>query len=165
MSEVIEILKMGLPGLVFLLSAFSYKLLAKEQGKAAPSLQILKSIKHFMYIKVLLALLTLASPIIDHRFFSPESFVNVEAVKDSSILTPGTAAVCHNVEYASRFLLVKDNSTGKIVQVFSGTLIPCSGEQQIILNSEDTIDLGWDKENSKGLVEVVSALPGYKFSI
>lgn len=62
--DIIEILKVGLPGLVFLLSAFSYRLLAREQGKSRPNHDMLESIKHYMYINVLLAILTAMSPLI-----------------------------------------------------------------------------------------------------
>ncbi|NOZ53031.1 MAG: hypothetical protein GXP08_07790 [Gammaproteobacteria bacterium] len=165
MNDVIEILKLGLPGLVFLLAAFSYKLLAKEQVKETPSPHILRSIKHYLYVNVFLAVLTVATPIVDYKYFSPNNVINIEAVTDVSELGKGVAAVCHNVKYANRFLLVKDNSTGKLVQVFAGNLVPCSGEPHIVLNREDAINLGWNEPNTKGVVEVVSALPGYKFSI
>jgi len=165
MGDIIEILKLGLPGLVFLLAAFSYKLLAKEQEKDKPSLDVLKSIKHYIYVNVLLAVLTVTSPIIDHKYFSSSKVMNIEAMTDVHDLKKGMAAVCHNVRYANRYLLVKDHSTGKLVQVFSGNVVPCSGDHHIVLNREDAVKLGWNVTNTKGIVEIVSALPGYKFTI
>ena len=165
MNDVIDILKLGLPGLVFLLSAFSYKLLAKEQEKDKPSPAILQSIRQYMLVNVLLAVLTMASPIIDNRYFSKNEVINIEAITDVSGIERGTAAVCHDVKYANRYLLVKDNATGKLVQVFSSNLVPCSDEKRIILNREDAVNLGWDVSNAKSIVEVVTALPGYKFAI
>ena len=165
MSEVIEILKLGLPGLVFLLAGFSYRLLAKEQEKDNPSPEVLKSIKYFASINVVLALLTIASPIIDNTYFSNSEVLNLDAETSNTDLDQGTAAVCHDVNYANRYLLVKDNTTGKLIQVFAGSLVPCTEEPHIIINAEDAVNLGWSETVSKSEVEVVAALPGYKFII
>jgi len=165
-DNIIEILKLGLPGLVFLLAAFSYKLLAKEQLKKSPSNAILKSIKQYLYVNVFLAVLTVTSPIIDFKYFSTSKVLNMEAITNVSNVKRGYASVCHNAHYANRFLLIRDHITGKLVQVFSGSLEPCtSGKQHITLNNEDAVNLGWDAVNDSGNVEVVVALPGYKFAI
>jgi hypothetical protein len=163
--NVVEILKLGLPGLVFLLSVLSYRLLATEQAKKLPSTHILGSIKNFMYINVLLAVLTLASPIVEHTFFTKARVFDIEAKAGGIGILPGEAAVCHNAKYASRYLLIKDSATDKLVQVFAGSLIPCNKNKHIGLNDTDLLNLGWTDINESRLVEVVAALPGYKFEI
>jgi len=163
--DIIKILKLGLPGLVFLLAVLSFKLLANEPKKKNPNPHILKSIKHYIYVNVFLAVLTVASPVIEHTYFPNNQVINLEAITNVSGLEKGIAAVCHDVKYANRYLLIKDNTTGKLVQVFSGSLVPCSGEQHIVLNSEDAVNLGWSSSSTTGIVEVLTAMPGYKFTI
>ena len=61
--DVVSVLKVGLPGLVFLLSLFSYRLLASEQQNAAPRKVILDSIRKYTYINLTFAVLTLLAPL------------------------------------------------------------------------------------------------------
>ncbi len=63
---IIEILKIGLPGLVFLLSFFAFRLLSREQQKQHPNPSVLATIRYFMLINVAFGLLTLIAPIADH---------------------------------------------------------------------------------------------------
>ncbi len=173
--NILEILKLGLPGLVFLLSVLSFRLLSKEQGKARPSPSILKSIKSFMYINVFLAVLTLASPIIDNKLAAKTDFAsmetphsyNLEAKIGSTILETGTVAVCHDADYVNRYLLIQDIKTGRLIQVFSKSMMPCSEQQTeiIALNEADARKLGWSTGVVSADVEVVVALPGYMFTI
>lgn len=162
--NIIEILKLGLPGLVFLLSMLSYRLLSKEQGKKAHSLKMLSSIKIFMYINVAFAMLTLASPIIDYTFFTKSKIFDIDAKIGITDLEQEKAAVCYNADYSNRYLLIKDIKTGRLIQVFAASLIPCGTTKLIGLSNKDAHQLGWTTENS-GMVEVVTAPPGYKFVI
>lgn len=163
--NIIEILKLGLPGLVFLLSLFSYKLLSREQDKPSPNTNMLRSIKSFMIINVLLSILTLAAPVIDHKFFSKEKIINIKATAGAIALERGSAAVCYNAEYANRYLLIKDINTGKLIQVFGFKPIPCNAGEEIGLNEEDVNMLGWNSGVNSSSVEVVIAPAGCKFTI
>jgi len=164
--NIVEILKVGLPGLVFLLSMLSFRLLSKEQEKNAPSEGILSSIKIFMCINVALAVLTLASPLID-RFkkedIADEGF-KIQANMAVASLEQGNAQVCLDAGYKNMFLLVGDSSTGKVVQVFAGSPMPCADEKQIRLNAKDLNQLGWNSGTTGRMVNVFVAKPGYKFA-
>ena len=166
MENVLDILKLGLPGLVFLLSAFSYRLLTKEQDKEHPSPAILKTIKQYIYVNVALAILTMASPIIDFKFFgSSVSTQYIQAKTDANQNEAGLVAVCHGVPYTNRYLLIKDMNTDRLVQVFANRVVPCSDGERILMSASDAQHLGWGKDIQSTTVEVVSALPGYKFII
>lgn len=56
MSETVEILKVGLSGLVFLLTGYGYHLLAREQQKATPNAATLRTIQRFVWQNVLVVL-------------------------------------------------------------------------------------------------------------
>lgn len=163
--NIVEILKLGLPGLVFLLSTLSYRLLSKEQEKKHPAPDMLSSIRNFMYINVTLAILTLISPIIDNTFFTKSHVFDIEARTGILDLEEGKAAVCQNVGYANRYLLIKDKKTQKLIQVFASLLTPCRETTQIVLSARDISTLGWSAGTHSSAVEVVTALPGYKFEI
>lgn len=163
--NILEILKLGLPGLVFLLSMLSYRLLSKEQDKKMPSTAILRSIKGFMQINVVLAIMTLSSPVVDNALASDSTVFDIEAKIGATEVEQGKAAVCFNSDYANRYLLVKDRETNKLIQVFATTLIPCTDSEQIALNKQDIHELGWSVDADSGVVEVIAALPGYKFAI
>lgn len=45
---VLEILKVGISGLMFLLAHFSYRLISQEQQRPVPSDKILKNIRYYM---------------------------------------------------------------------------------------------------------------------
>jgi hypothetical protein len=162
--NIIEILKLGLPGLVFLLATLSYRLLSEEQDKPQPNPSILKSIRNFMWINVVLAVLTLVSPI-GAQQPSPTQVYKIEASTGMAELEPGKAAVCQNADYANRNLLINDKQTQKLIQVFASSLIPCpaGATQLVMLNASDAANLGWSAEMSSSKVEVVAAPPGYKF--
>jgi len=166
--DIIEILKLGLPGLVFLLSLLSYRLLTKEQDKKNPSQLILRSIKQYMYLNIFLAILTMSGSIIEEEFFagSDSTVFNVKADTGIRKLTAGDAAVCINADYTNRYLLLKDTKTGKVIQVYAKTVIPCTnGDDRITLNQSDALNLGWKNGITDSLVEVVLAMPGQKFII
>lgn len=164
--NIIEILKLGLPGLVFLLSLLSFRLLTKEQDKKCPSQPILKSVKQFMHVNIFLAVLTVSASIIgDHEngCIVDSTVFNIQAKTGSSSLPVGNAEVCINAGYANRHLLLKDAETGKVIQVYAKTVVPCSDGYHISLNQTDALNLGWRKDITASLVEVVTAMPGQKF--
>ena len=170
--NIIEVLKVGLPGLVFLLSMLAFRLLSTEQKKEPPRPMMLKAIRNFMLINVVLAIMTLASPIIDGIDTDAEDdtplvggVFDVVVKSGISQLKKGNAAVCHSVDYANRYLLVKNKENSHIIQVFASTIIPCSQEEHILLHAEDLAKLGAVASNESSKVEVVVALPGYKFTI
>ncbi len=162
---IIDILKLGLPGLVFLLSLLSYRLLTKEQDKKSPSQLILRSIKQYMYLNIFLAILTVSGSLIEDEFFADSTVFNIQANTGGKKLTVGDAAVCINARYTNRHLLLKDTKTGKMIQVYAKTVMPCSKVDHITLNQSDALNLGWKKGITDSLVEVVLAMPGQKFII
>ena len=160
--SIVEILKVGLPGLVFLLSWLSYRLLNKEQDKEKPNISILKAIRNFMHVNIVLAVLTATSPIVE--YFTQIKIFNIQAKAGNSNLSKGDAEVCHDANYKNRYLLVKDSKTERMIQVFSKTIIPCStDERKIVLSEQDIPKLGWPEKNMNYSVEVAVAPPGYKF--
>jgi hypothetical protein len=62
-------------------------------------------------------------------------------------------------------ILIKNKVSNNIIQVFAATIIPCAQGELIVLHNEDIIQLGGDPASESNKVEVVVALPGYKFSI
>ena len=163
--NVVEILKLGLPGLAFLLSLLSYHLLTKEQDKASPSERMLKSIRHFMYVNIFLAVLTLTTPVIDKYYgASPDmDILSVAAKADGRNLGKGNAAVCTTMPYANRHLLIKDIATGRAIQVFARSVIPCANGMHISLTPADATELGWPQGEISSTVEVVPAALGQMF--
>mgnify|MGYP000131903265 FL=1 len=173
--NIIEVLKVGLPGLVFLLSMLSFRLLSTEQEKDIPSPLMLKAIKNFMLVNVFLAIMTLASPIIDGMDAESTEEAGSTGVVENNVfditvrsgmsqLNSGEAAVCHNADYVNGYLLVSNKKTHKMVQVFASTLTPCTTGSHVILSSADLINLGWELNDDSNTVEVVVALPGYMFA-
>mgnify|MGYP001616164869 CR=1 FL=1 len=163
--NIVDILKLGLPGLAFLLSLLSYHLLTKEQEKTSPSARMLKSIRQFMYVNIFLAVLTIAAPIIDkYSGGSPGmDILSVAAKAVGENLGKGNAAVCTSVSYANRHLLIKDITTGRAIQVFARSVIPCASGIHISLTPEDATNLGWPKGEISSIVEVVPAALGQMF--
>ncbi len=160
--NIIEILELGLPGLVFLLSVLSYRLLTKEQTKQNPSEEILRSIKQYMHVNIFLAVVTVMGSMI---YVPDTTAFAIHAKTSDSTLIAGNAAVCTNAAYANRHLLLKDPGTGKLIQVFANSVIPCLDGEHISLNQSDAINLGWSNGVTDSLVEVVTAMPGQKFVI
>src|SRR5512139_573790 len=157
--NVIDILKLGLPGLVFLLSVLSFNLLTKEQSKSPPSDNMMKSIKQFMFINIFLAILTVVAPLSDKYIGGSTGYsvFSASANAHGDNLGKGNAAVCTSVPYANRHLLIKDVKYGKAIQVYAQSVIPCGDNIQISLTPEDASNLGWENGESSSAVEVVSA--------
>jgi hypothetical protein len=167
--NVIEILKVGLPGLVFLLALLSFNLLSKEQEKDHPRPSLLKAIRSFMYFNLALAALTLASPIMDRLLPKPslagQEVFPIEVKVSPTISDSGKATVCQNADYQNRYLLIKNSMSQRLVQVHATGLIPCTGASYILVGKLDASNLGWPASTDSHLVEVVVAPPGYQFPI
>jgi len=172
--NIVEILKIGLPGLVFLLSALSFKLLSKEQGKEHPNAGMLNSIKMFMSINVVLAVLTMASPIIDNMLAKKSEFARLETQEASQVmkaktgttdLESGAALVCQGSEYLGRYLLVRDIKTNRLKQVFAKSVTPCQETQLLILSEDDVSQLGWSPEAQSSDVDIAVSPRGFMFAI
>ena len=163
--EVVEILKMGLPGLVFLLSVLSFKLLSQEQRKKQPSPPILRTIRQFMYINILLAMLTVAAPFVETAYFptSTAGVYSVEAKLSGTTLDAGKAAVCSNAKYGGRYILITDIRTSKMIQVYAMGILPCTNKEVIALNLEEASRLGWGQESESISVEVAAAEQGQMY--
>jgi len=164
--DIVSVLKVGLPGLVFLLSLFSYRLLASEQQNPAPRKVILDSIRKYTYINLTFAVLTLLAPLAELSYGTDtknKPFTIKVVVAET--LSEGNAAVCSGEAYASKYLLIKNDSADRLVQVFSKSIIPCTGEALLFISKKDADDLGWSSAAPGRTAIVVSALPGYKFVI
>jgi hypothetical protein len=163
---IIEILKVGLPGLVFLLSMLSFRLLSKEQDKKTPSTKILSSIKLFMYVNVGLAVLTLASPFVD----SSKRVNDINKVRSLKVglaeqqnIEAGVAVVCVGAEYQGHYLLVSDEAN--LVQVYANVPSPCKELGNLRLSKPDLRKLGWDNDTIRTgkHLDVVVAEMGTQF--
>lgn len=168
--NVVDILKLGLSGLVFLLSLLSFYLLTKEQEKNSPGDKMLKSIRHFMYVNIFLAVLTIVAPIVDKHFVGPpyKDMTNLEvfpvmAKVGGENLDKGYAAVCLNVPYSGKHLLITDITTGGIIQVWARPMIPCTSGFHISLTPEDATNLGWTRGKNSSTVVVAPAKDGQMF--
>jgi len=161
---VVDILRVGLPGLVFLLSLLAYRLLARLEDSEKPDANVLQLVKSYMYVNVALAVLTLASPIIEYLLSEKPDVFNIEALIATSDQEAGKAFVCQNSNYANRYLLIRDQKTQGLIQVFAGGIIPCPNNKHIVLSPVDVPKLGWQLNDTSAIVEVVTALPGYKFA-
>ena len=161
--DIIEILKLGLPGLVFLLSLLSYRLLSMEQKKHEPSQAILQSIRQYMNVNIFLAVLTVAAPVADSLYTPSSKVFNVEAKLSGTPLASGSAAVCNDAAYGGRYILINDRKTTKMIQVYAMKILPCNGNELIALNSTDASKLGWDGGNVSTAVEISAAQQGQKY--
>jgi len=161
--DVIEILKFGLPGLVFLLSLLSFRLIQQEQKKNQRDDNMLKTIERYQSRCLWFALLTVAAPLVDKFFDQGNESMRVEAVASPSLVQGGIASVCNGAKYANHYLLLKDNASGKLIQVYAGSVVPCDNVQKIELNAEDARHLGWVVGSPATVVDVVIAPAGTQF--
>ena len=118
-----------------------------------------------MYVNIFLSILTITAPIINKSYAGPTGMdiFSVAAKANGDSLGKGNAAVCTTVSYANRHLLIKDIATGKSIQVFARSVIPCANGNHISLTPEDATNLGWAKGEVSSTVEVVPAAPGQMF--
>ena len=168
--NIIDILKVGLPGLVFLLSLFSYRLLSAETKNEKTDMNVLSAIKQYMYLNIVFALLTVAAPIIDKTLLkgpsSPFEFVKFKVQGESSNLQTGKASVCTHSKYQNRYILLgyKHNNQMKTVEVFATPNLPCDTDDQLVLSSGDVTALGINSDNLSTLTLSGSAASqGLKF--
>lgn len=157
--NIIEILKFGLPGLVFLLSLFSYRLLSSETKNENSDDGVLSAIKQYMYLNFVFACLTIAAPILDKTVLhhdAPHEYVTFHIQGESSQLATGKASVCTHSKYKNRYILLgyETNSQLKTVQVFARPHLPCNDNYKLMLSSGDVISLGIES----------AALPNLKLS-
>lgn len=73
MEYVTDILKIGLSGFVFLLVWFAYKLLRREQEKKTPSTRILTSVRNYLWMSVILAVLVGTFGLVEKLVPPPET--------------------------------------------------------------------------------------------
>ena len=163
MYDVVEILKIGLPGLVFLLSMMSFRLLSKEQAKPEPSPAILKSIKQYMYVNILLAISTISAPLIEETNATVEevnatvdSTYSAKATLSGMTLKVGEASVCNIAKYKYRYILVSNNENMRMIQVYANGIIPCNSKDKIVLSAKDAENLGLGNAKSIDVKLVVA---------
>lgn len=169
--NVIEILKLGLPGLVFLLCVLSYKLLSKAQDaeNQNQNKDIVPAIKTYMFFSFVFAVLTIAAPIAESMLISQTKILeNIEAkASPNGRVDVGKAAVCSNKEYSGRYLLVMNKNTQNMIQVRADMVLPlsCENAEQITLSQIDLEKLGWsnNKLKNRNLVHISVAAEGQKF--
>jgi hypothetical protein len=155
---------------VFLLSALSYRLLSKEQGKEKPNPNILDSIKLYMYINLVLAVLSLAAPIIDKK--QSTTFTTIEPIEQKNpikaeigVVENGEAAVCRGQPYQNRYLLLQDINTNKLIEVLAVNVTICPETTLVQISETDASYLGWDPEAHGSYVRIDVAPLGFKFAI
>lgn len=173
--DVLQILQTGLPGLVFLLSLLSYRLLSQEQGKEKPNEKVLNSICRFMYINVLLAVLTISSPILESYLKKPvlneplvENSFETQVSSGFDTLKPLTAAVCISSQYSGLYMLLLEKDTQKLMQVQATPIIPCESDDDsnkvIRLSKNDMQEWVGDATDVNSVVATISVAPkGYQF--
>lgn len=162
--NIIEILKLGLPGLVFILAFLSYQLLKREQARAEPSIPILKSIRQYMYLSIFLAVLTIIAPLIPPAAHQQDVF-SAQAKLSGTRLENGQAAVCIDAKYANHYLLLTNTNMGKMIQVQAKSVIPCKKDDLISINMNDAAELGLETGMTSMTIEVAPAVAGQKFVI
>jgi hypothetical protein len=161
--DVLEILKLGLPGLVFLMMLMSFRLISKSQKQKLDQ-KTTRNIRLFIFTNVFLAIVVVAAPIIDNRNLKVETF-EIKAIKADSAgeLHVG---VCTNSPYKNRYMLLRNSdSFVEIVQVKSKGIIPCSSDKEE-LRIPDAVasKLGWNNRVEGALVVDVAA-DGFKFDL
>jgi hypothetical protein len=174
--NILQILQTGLPGLVFLLSLLSYRLLSQEQGQSKPNAKVLSSICRFMYINVLLAVLTVSAPIVESYLTPPtasplsaKNSFETEVSTGLDSLKPLTAAVCVTSRYSGLYMLLLEKDSQKLVQVQATPILPCEGDQIdniIRLSKTDMQDWIGEAANVDKVKATISIAPkGYQFPL
>jgi hypothetical protein len=161
--DFLEILKLGLPGLVFLLSLLSCWLLAREQKRPEVREAVLKTIQKYIYINAAFVVLTVVTPMAESKIPDSSEEFTVKATTQAKF-EKGFAVVCKGTPYGERYLLIQNlKSREKLIQVKAKTLMPCGGEPIISISPEDARHLGWDTGVNSGDVAVAAAMLGTKF--
>ncbi len=165
--NVLEILKLGLPGLVFLMSVLTYRLIEKEQKKEKPNSEVIRLIRHYRDTSLVFALLTMFPPVIEKYFLAEKEHykqIPISASVDNGDLEYGSAKVCNNAPYFGRYLLVTDKTSQAITQVHAKHVLGCEQNQKkIILSQSDAKNLNWKSNNAEVLLLVANK--GQKYII
>ena len=163
--NVVEILKVGLPGLVFLLSMLTFQLIAKVARGGHLDRSLVGTIRTFMYVNVALAVLTLAASVLDYLLVPAptDKVFTAEAHAGSHNMELGTAVVCADAAYNGRYLLVSSEDRSALIQVFARSVMPCPKPDQIELGDMDLRRLKLQPGAAAGTVQVVVAGAGQKF--
>jgi hypothetical protein len=163
--NVVDILKVGLPGLVFLLSMLTFQLITKVARGGHLDRSLVTTIRTFMYVNVALAVLTLAAPVLDYLLVPAptDKVFTAEAGAGSHNMELGTAVVCANAAYNGHYLLVSSDDRSALIQVFARSVMPCPKPDQIELSDMDLRRLRLQPGAAAGTVQVVVAGPGQKF--
>lgn len=161
--DVLEILKLGLPGLVFLMMLMSFRLISKSQKqKLDPKTS--RNVRVFIFTNVFLALVVVGAPLLDNSELKIATF-EVKAIK-AGAEEELNVGVCTNSPYKNRYMLLRNSdSFVRIVQVKSKGIIPCPGDKEE-LRIPDSVakHLGWNNRNEGALVVDVAA-EGFKFDL
>lgn len=170
--NAVEILKMGLPGLVLLLSFLSYGLLSKEQSKENPREVVLKSIKQFMYLNFVFAGLTVAAPLVEKQIMTSSEVITLDPPFDAvamvgESLPIGSAAVCKSSINANKYVVVGNvGKPAEYFEVLARGVIPCNDNKQIAISAHEAeIKLKWPKDITQKDVRITAAPLGYKFNL
>ena len=166
-DDVIKILQLGLPSLVFLLMLMSFRLISHAQKKEKSDPKIIKTIQLFVSTNIAITLIVVAASVLDQLYVSDgvTDTLEVKAVKSNSEELD-VVAVCTNSSIKNRFMLLKDpDPEVGIIQVLSKGTIPCSGEdEELRLSSHLANKLGW-KDRTEGFLTVDVAANGFKFDL
>lgn len=166
--NVVEILKMGLPGLVLLLSFLSYWLVSKEQSKENPRETVLKSIKQFMYFNLVFAVLTMAAPLVEKQIMTSPLDIPIDAVAMVGESLPiGSAAVCKSSINANKYVVVGNvGKPAEYFEVLARGVMSCNDNKQIAISAHEAeIKLKWPKNITQKDVRITAAPLGYRFNI
>lgn len=166
-DDVIKILQLGLPGLVFLLMLMSFRLITRAQKKNKSDPKVLKTIQLFISTNIAITLIVVGASVLDQIYVDEgvATTLEIKAVK-ANMEETHVVAVCTNSSFKNRFMLLKDpNPEAGIIQVESKGTIPCSGEEEELrLSSYLANQLGW-KDKKEGILTVDVAASGYKFDL
>ncbi len=162
--DFLEILKLGPPGLVFLLSLLSCWLLALEQKRPEVRESVLNTIQKYININAAFVVLTIVTPIAESNISTKGREFTIKADTQGDI-KEGVAAVCSGTNYADRYLLIRNpKNLGKLIQVQAKMVMPCTGDSVIKISPKDANRLGWDAGIDSDDVAVAAATQsGTKF--
>lgn len=171
--DVVEILKAGIAGLIFLLSLFSFKLLHAEQKKESPNSDILSSIRYYMKINIVFVVVTILSTAVDNllkmngdRQSALDTNITFTIRQYNNTLQSRFALVCNDSQFNNRYILLTHMVDGQIktIEVFAKPgMASCAGENILALNAGDLGELGLTSISEDLAISGTVALPGTKF--
>lgn len=170
--DIVEILKAGIAGLIFLLSLFSFKLLHAEQKKDSPNSDILSSIRYYMNINIIFVVVTILSTAVDNLMNTNgdrQSALDTNitfTIRQYDTLQSRFALVCNDSQFNNRYILLTHMVDGQIktIEVFAKPgMASCAGENILALNAVDLGELGLTSISEDLAIAGTVALPGTKF--